>query len=253
MIQGPLSIQRLLSARKSLGASDLHLKVGVKPTYRVNGALRPIDSAIITEEEADHLLDPIVPEPLWCRYDDTGNLDFATHLTDGERFRVNMFRSGGHTHAAIRRVKAEIPTYENLHLPKIYHDLVDKTNEGLVLIVGVTGSGKSSTMAAMIEHINATRSEHIITVEDPVEYRFIPKMSIVSQREIGIDVVDYPTALRFIVREDPDVIFIGEMRDHDTVLAAIQAAETGHLVFGSMHTADTMQAFSRIMEVFPGP
>jgi twitching motility protein PilT len=123
--------------------------------------------------------------------------------------------------------------------------------EGLVLVVGVTGSGKSSTLAAMIEHINATRAENIITVEDPVEYRFIPKKSIISQREIGVDVDSYPMALRYIVREDPDVIFIGELRDHDTVLAAVQAAETGHLVFGSMHTADTMQAFSRIMEFFP--
>jgi twitching motility protein PilT len=251
MIQGPLSIQRLLAAMKKMQASDLHIKVGIKPTYRINGILRPIDSENITEEEADHLLDPIVPEALKQRYESTGNLDFATNLQDGERFRVNMFRSGGHTHVAIRRVKAEIPSYENLHLPPIYHDLVDKTNEGLVLVVGVTGSGKSSTLAAMVEHINATRSEHIITVEDPVEYRFIPKKSIVSQREIGIDVQDYPTALRYIVREDPDVIFIGEMRDHDTVLAAVQAAETGHLVFGSMHTADTMQAMSRILEFFP--
>jgi twitching motility protein PilT len=251
MIQGPLSIQQLLGAMKKMGASDLHLKVGLRPTFRINGLLRAIDAEPLTAEQGDHLLDPVVPEPLKKRYEDTGNLDFATHLTDGERFRINMFRSGGHTHAAIRRVKAEIPSYEALHLPAIYHDLVDKTNEGLVLVVGVTGSGKSSTLAAMVEHINATRSEHIITVEDPVEYRFIPKKSIVSQREIGIDVADYPTALRYIVREDPDVIFIGELRDHDTVLAAVQAAETGHLVFGSMHTADTMQAFSRILEFFP--
>ncbi|MCC6321669.1 MAG: PilT/PilU family type 4a pilus ATPase [Phycisphaerales bacterium] len=246
-----LSIHRLLAAMKGLNASDLHLKVGVKPTYRINSNLRPIQGDPLTEEEADHLLDPIVPEVLKQKFDASGNLDFATHLKDGERFRINMFRAGGHTHAAIRRVKAEIPSYENLHLPPVYSELVDRTMEGLVLVVGVTGSGKSSTLAAMIEHINATRSENIITVEDPVEYRFIPKKSIVSQREIGIDVDSYPTALRYIVREDPDVIFIGEMRDHDTVLAAIQAAETGHLVFGSMHTADTMQAFARILEFFP--
>jgi twitching motility protein PilT len=246
-----LSIHRLLGAMKRLEASDLHLKVGVPPTYRINSILRPVQGEPLTEEEADHLLDPIIPEALKHRFETTGNLDFATHLKDGERFRVNMFRSGGHTHAAIRRVKAEIPDYNALHLPPVYGDLVERTMEGLVLVVGVTGSGKSSTLAAMIEHINATRSENIITIEDPVEYRFIPKKSIVSQREIGIDVDGYPTALRYIVREDPDVVFIGEMRDHDTVLAAIQAAETGHLVFGSMHTADTMQAFSRILEFFP--
>jgi twitching motility protein PilT len=162
-----------------------------------------------------------------------------------------MFRSGGHVNAAIRRVKAEIPTYEELHLPPIFDTLIERTHEGLVLVVGVTGSGKSTTLAAMIDHINSIRSRNIITVEDPVEYRFVPKKSIISQREIGIDVPNYAQALRYIVRQDPDVVFIGEMRDHDTVLAAIQAAETGHLVFGSMHTADTMQSFSRILEFFP--
>jgi len=251
MVPGPLSIQRLLGAMKKVEASDLHIKVGVPPVFRISGLLRHMQGDPLTGDEADHLLDPLLNDAQKARFANGGNLDFATHLNDGERFRVNMFRAGGHTHAAIRRVKAEIPNYSNLHLPKIYSELVDKTMEGLVLVVGVTGSGKSSTLAAMIEHINATRAENIITVEDPVEYRFIPKKSIVSQREIGIDVNDYPSALKYIVREDPDVVFIGEMRDHDTVLAAVQAAETGHLVFGSMHTADTMQAFSRILEFFP--
>jgi twitching motility protein PilT len=234
-----------------LGASDLHLKVGIPPTFRINGVLRTIAGEPLTEEEADHLLDPVIPESLKPRFEQTGNLDFAAHLKDGDRFRINMFRSGGHTHAAIRRVKAEIPSYEDLHVPPAYSELVDKTMEGLVIVVGVTGSGKSSTLAAMIEHINKTRADHIITVEDPVEYRFIPKKSIISQREVGIDVQDFATALKYIVREDPDVIFIGELRDHATVLAAVQAAETGHLVFSTMHTADTMQAFSRILEFFP--
>ncbi|HYF15699.1 MAG TPA: PilT/PilU family type 4a pilus ATPase [Phycisphaerales bacterium] len=248
---GPLSIHRLLGAMRKLGASDLHLKVGIPPTYRINGLLRTIAAEPVTEEEADHLLDPIVPEQLRSRYEASGNLDFATHLKDGDRFRVNMFRSGGHTHAAIRRVKAEIPSYADLHVPEVYSKLIDETTEGLILVVGVTGSGKSSTLAAMMEHINQTRAENIITVEDPVEYRFVPKKSIISQREIGIDVQDFATALKYIVREDPDVIFIGELRDHTTVLAAVQAAETGHLVFSTMHTADTMQAFSRILEFFP--
>jgi twitching motility protein PilT len=245
------SIHRLLGTMKKVEASDLHLKVGIPPYYRIKGGLRGIDAPPLTAEEADHLLDPIVPAHLMPKFDATGNLDFATYSPDGERFRVSMFRSGGHTHAAIRRVKAEIPSYAALHLPPIYSQIVEKASEGLVLVVGVTGSGKSSTLAAMIEHINATRAEHIITVEDPVEYRFHPKKSIISQREIGIDVENYPMALRYIVREDPDVIFIGELRDHETVLAAIQAAETGHLVFGSMHTSDTAQSFSRMLEFFP--
>ncbi len=250
MITGGLTIQRLLSGMKKHNASDLHIKVGIPPTYRVSGILRPIGTEPLTEEEADHLLDPIVPEKKKAIYDDRGDLDFATFNEEGDRFRINMYRSGGHTNAAIRRVKAEIPSYADLHLPPIFGELISKTNEGLILVVGITGSGKSSTLASMIEQINQTEACNIITIEDPVEYRFKPKKSIVSQREIGIDVPDYRTALRYVVRQDPDVIFIGEMRDHDTVLAAIQAAETGHLVFASLHTADTMQSFNRILEFF---
>ncbi len=243
-------IHQLLANMKVHDASDLHIKVGIPPTYRVGGLLREVSCSPLTPEEADHLLDPIIPSKMRHRYDEDGDLDFATYNDTGDRFRVNIFRSGGHLNAAIRRVKAEIPTYTALHLPPIYDKLVETTHEGLILVVGVTGSGKSTTLAAMLEHINATRATHIITIEDPVEYRFAPNKSIISQRELGIDVPDYPHALRYIVRQDPDVIFIGEMRDHDTVLAAIQAAETGHLVFGSMHTADTMQSFSRILEFF---
>lgn len=250
MLSGGLTIQRLLAGMRRHSASDLHIKVGIPPTYRINGILRAIGGDPLTADEADHLLDPIVPERLRPRFETSGDLDFATYNEEGDRFRVNMYRSGGHVAAAIRRVKADIPTYEALHLPPIYSDLIEKTGEGMILVVGVTGSGKSTTLAAMIEHINETRSENIITIEDPVEYRFQPRKSIISQREIGIDVPDYKAALRYVVRQDPDVIFIGELRDHDTVLAAIQAAETGHLVFGSLHTADTMQAFNRILEFF---
>jgi twitching motility protein PilT len=245
-----VSIQRLLEAMGRLNASDLHIKVGVPPNYRVNGALRPIHSAPLTAEEADHIVDPIFPPKLKERYETEGGVDFATFIGE-DRFRVNIYRSGGHLNAAIRRVKSEIPTFEALHLPPIYQELVEKTNEGLILVCGVTGSGKSTTLAAMIEYINGREALNIITVEDPVEYRFSRSKSIVSQRELGIDVPNYPTALRYVVRQDPDVIFIGEMRDHDTVLAAIQAAETGHLVFGSLHTADTMQSFNRILEFYP--
>lgn len=246
-----MTIQRLLAGMKKVGASDLHIKVGIPPTYRINGILRHLSTEALVGDETDHLIDPIIPARLRERFETTGDLDFALYGEGGDRFRVNLLRSGAHTHAAVRRVKAEIPSFLELNLPPIYQELVDKTTEGLILIVGVTGSGKSSTLASMLEHINATRSENIITIEDPVEYRFEPKKSIISQREIGIDVIDYKTALRSMVRQDPDVVFIGEMRDHDTVLAAIQAAETGHLVFSTMHTADTMQSMSRILEFFP--
>ncbi len=251
MISGHVSIHKLLLGMKKVGASDLHIKVGSPPYYRVGGLLKALQMEPLSEEEADHLLDPIVPAALVPKFAERGDLDFACYNGEGDRFRVNMFRSGGHVAAAIRRVKADIPTFESLHLPPVYGKLSEETNEGLILVVGVTGSGKSTTLACMIQHINQTQACHIITIEDPVEYRFVPVKSIVSQRELGIDVVDYRSALRYVVRQDPDVVFIGEMRDHDTVLAAIQAAETGHLVFASMHTSDTTQSFKRILEFFP--
>ncbi len=255
MIQGALNIKKLLGAMARLDASDLHIKVGIPPTYRIGGELRPIDADPVSEDEADHLLDPLLSEAQKKRFDEAGDLDFAWHLESndggGDRFRINMLRSGNHTHAAIRRVKAEIPSYADLRLPPVYSQIVQKERDGLVLIVGVTGSGKSSTLAAMVDEINATRPVNIITIEDPVEYRFVPKQAIISQREIGIDVLNFHEALRRVVRQDPDVIFIGEMRDQETVLAAIQAAETGHLVFGTLHTADTMGAFGRMLEFFP--
>ncbi len=257
MISGALNIKKLLSSMARLDASDLHIKVGIPPTYRIGGMLRPIEADPVSEEEADHLLDPILSDTQKKKFAETGDLDFAWHLEDadgvggGDRFRINMLRSGNHTHAAIRRVKADIPSYQDLHLPPVYSQIVHKERDGLILIVGVTGSGKSSTLAAMLDEVNATRGENIITIEDPVEYRFTPKQSIISQREIGIDVTDFHEALRHVVRQDPDVIFIGEMRDQETVLSAIQAAETGHLVFATLHTADTMGAFGRMLEFFP--
>jgi len=148
-------------------------------------------------------------------------------------------------------VQSHVPSFEQLHLPHIYSDVVSKTADGLILVSGVTGSGKSTTLAALVEYVNQHRSAHIITVEDPVEYVFHPKKCIVSQREIGVDVANYADALRFVVRQDPDVIMIGELRDKETMVAALQAAETGHLVLGSLHVADVPQTFSRILEFFP--
>lgn len=251
MLTGSLSITTLMSTMKKYDASDLHIRAGLAPYYRINGALKEVNTQPLTGEQADALLEPLFNDRLHALYDDRGDVDFAKWDDEGDRFRVNIFRAGSHMNAAIRRVKSDIPTYKSLHLPPVYNNLITNTHEGLILVVGVTGCGKSTTLAAMIEHINSTRSKNIITIEDPVEYRFESHMSIVAQREIGIDVPNYGSALKFMVRQDPDVVFIGEMRDHDTVLAAIQAAETGHLVFGSMHTADTMQSFNRILEFFP--
>lgn len=258
------TMKQLLYNMRKVEASDLHLKVGMPPIYRIAGELRlPQGIPPLTPEDTEALLAEIIPPSLRERYERTGDLDFSTFQDTEEpaadpakksrpdRFRCNVFRAGGHMHAAIRRVKPDIPSFESLHLPDVYRKIADETMEGLVLVVGVTGSGKSTTLACMLERINATRAVNIITVEDPVEFQIHPRMSVVSQRELGIDVGSYKDALRYIVRQDPDVIFIGELRDHDTVMAAIQAAETGHLVFGSLHTADTMQCFSRIVEFFP--
>jgi twitching motility protein PilT len=261
-----ITMQQLLYNMRKTEASDLHLKVGLPPIYRIAGDLRsPPGLSQLTGEDTERLMGEIMTPALMQRFVDKGDVDFSTFLfttpagPDGtrppedrpDRFRCNAFRAGGAMHAAIRRVKPEIPTFESLHLPDVYRRIADEYYEGLVLVVGVTGSGKSTTLACMLERINKTRSENIITVEDPVEYQLHSQKSVVSQRELGTDVPSYAEALRYIVRQDPDVIFIGELRDHDTVLAAIQAAETGHLVFGSLHAADTMQCFSRIVEFFP--
>ena len=259
------TMESLLRNMKKVDASDLHLKVGMPPVFRVGGDLRmPQGLEPLKADDTRALMSQIMTEQMLERFDGQGDLDFSTFLDDDaqdedtpahmkrrERFRCNVFRAGGGMHAAIRRVKPDIPTFESLRLPPTYQKLSDETMEGLILVVGVTGSGKSTTLACMLERINETRAVNIVTVEDPVEFNINPRMSIVSQREIGVDVPDYPSALKYIVRQDPDVIFIGELRDHGTVHAAIQAAETGHLVFGSLHSADTVQAFTRLVEFFP--
>jgi twitching motility protein PilT len=236
---------------KGHGASDLHLKAGMPPCYRIGGLLRPVNIPAMSGDEIDSCIGPIIPASRRAYYDEHGDLDFSADLPDGDRFRVNIFRAGNKMNAAIRRVNSVIPSYEQLHLPPVYEKLIDSSHEGLIIVAGVTGSGKSTSLAAMIEQINATRQDNIVTIEDPVEFVFKPKKSIISQREIGIDISNYGEGLKYIVRQDPDTIFIGEMRDRFTMTAALQAAETGHLVFGSLHSSDAQQAFARILEFFP--
>ncbi len=246
------TIDKLLSAMTSINASDLHLKVGYSPYYRVAGHLRKVDMPPIPDTKyMEDMMRGLVPEKRRHEYEEMGDLDFSAKGSSGDRYRINVFRSTNMMHAAIRRVQSDIPSFDDLNLPEVYSKITLESLEGLILISGVTGSGKSSTLAAMVNHVNHLRGMHIITIEDPVEYAFMPVKSIISQREIGIDIPDYHEALRYVVRQDPDCIFIGEMRDRETMQAAIQAAETGHLVFGSMHVSDAQQSFKRILEFFP--
>ncbi|MCK4341809.1 MAG: PilT/PilU family type 4a pilus ATPase [Phycisphaerae bacterium] len=253
MSEMPQSIIPLLEKMEHLEASDLHLKTGVPPAYRIAGELRrtTLPTFLVNERDIERLMDPLIPPKRKHIFEEKGGLDFAYHLPNGDRFRVNIMRSCDQMHAAIRRVKGVIPGFEELHLPPIYRKLAEETFEGLVIVCGVTGCGKSTTQAAMIDHINEQRADNIISIEDPIEYTFRPKRAYVSQREIGLDVHTFADALRGAVRQDPDVVFIGEMRDRETLMAALQAAETGHLVFCTLHTADTMQALGRILEFFP--
>ena len=249
-MQNDLLIHRLLLKMTQLEASDLHIKIGSPPILRVAATLHRVDLPVLTMEETESLLSPLIPKRLLGQLDSDGGVDFS-YTYDHGRYRCSVFHAGGGLHAAIRRVNSKIPSFESLNLPPVYQHVAEKVQDGLVIICGVTGSGKSSTLASIINYLNQRRAYNMITIEDPVEYLFTPEKSVISQREVGLDVVDFPTALRGAVRQDPDLIVIGEMRDKETLLAGLMAAETGHLVFATLHTVDTVQAFSRILEFFP--
>jgi twitching motility protein PilT len=244
-------MKRLLSFLGKHEASDLHLKVNYPPYVRIGGHLRKLELPPIPNTACIlEMVMSMVPEKRWNEFEAHGALDFSNADGSGDRYRINIYRSKGEVHVAVRRVQSKILDFKGLNLPDVYRDMIANTMEGLILVCGVTGSGKSSTLAAMIEWVNQNRGLHIITVEDPIEFEFKGKKSIISQREIGLDVPNFPDALRVVVRQDPDAILIGEMRDRETMLAAIQSAETGHLVLGSLHCADTQLSFARILEFF---
>ena len=231
-------------------ANDLHLKVGQPPKLRLYGLLKNTTGEIMTQERVEKLVFEILRPAQKKVFLEHGTLDFAHEIGDEDRFRINIFRQRGFISLAARRVSADIPPFEKLHLPKILETICERA-QGLVLVVGPTGCGKTTTIASMINYINHTRSCHIVTVEDPIEYLFKDAKAIVSQREIGIDVQDFEDALRYLMRQDPDVVFVGEMRDARTVTAGMRAAETGHLVFGTMHSANASQAIHRLLDLFP--
>ena len=230
-------------------ASDLHLKVGQTPKLRLFGELKKTTGEPITPERMEELVFELLSPAQKEFFLEHGTLDFA-HEVDGEhRFRTNVFRQRGLISLAARRVNTEIPPFEKLHLPSSL-EMICSSRQGLVLVVGPTGCGKTTTIASMIDYINRTRSCHIITVEDPIEYLFKDQKAIVSQREIGLDTNDFEEALTYLMRQDPDVVFVGEMRDAKTVTAGMRAAETGHLVFGTLHSANASQAVHRLLDLF---
>jgi len=233
-----------------LGASDLHLKSGISPRVRLRGTLKILNLPPVPNQEFEEA----VVESLSCEQQrqlrEDGSVDLTYDVDGSDRFRVNIYRQESGLSIAARRVTRYIPAFQDLNLPQVIEQIAEN-KQGLVLVAGVTGSGKSTTLAAMIEHINSTRAEHIVTIEDPIEYLFVSKKSLIDQREVGINVKDFPTALRALVREDPDVVLIGEMRDTDTFRAALQATNTGHLVFGTIHASSCPQTIGRVMDLFP--
>lgn len=245
-------IDGLLQVMSERGSSDLHIKVGSPPAIRLNGKLNVLREQYqpLTAEQTLSFALGIMDERQRLTFENHREVDFAYSLSGVGRFRVNVFHQRGSVGMTLRRVATERASLESLGLPSVVRRLADEPR-GLVLVTGTAGSGKTTTLAAMIDHINRTREGHIVTIEDPIEVLHRDELCIVNQREIGIDTESYADALRHVVRQDPDVILIGEMRDHETVSAALTAAEIGNLVFSTLHTIDATETISRIIDFFP--
>lgn len=246
----PYDIHDLLKKAYTDRASDLHISVDSPPVYRVNGSLRSYGEIRLTAAETADMAKTIVPDADWNKLDENGEIDLSYSLDDAVRFRINVFSERGRIGFAARVIPSEIPTIEQLNMPVILQEMAKKP-QGLILVTGPTGSGKSTTLASMINYVNQHYAKHIVTLEDPIEYVHHHRMSIVHQREIGSDTESFSTGLRGSLRQDPDVILVGEMRDLETISTAITAAETGHLVMATLHTNNAPQTINRIIDVFP--
>ena len=238
-----------LKAAIKLNASDLLMKAGRPPSLRLRGALKSLDCAPVTTEEFLTISRTILDEDQLADLSKFGSVDFAYDYDDNARFRVNLFQARGKLSVAARLITSNIRRFEDLYLPPIMEEVAMQPN-GIVLLSGVTGSGKSTTIAAMLDYVNERKPVHIVTIEDPIEYIFNDKKATINQREIGIDCLDFKVALRALVRENPDIVLVGEMRDNETFEAALHAAETGHLVYGTIHASSATQTFSRIYGLF---
>jgi twitching motility protein PilT len=245
-----VSMSELFMMMHERGASDIHLTAGAPPTLRVDGELVPTPFERLTGETTQQLVFSLMTDEQRQRFEAHNELDMAFGLKGIGRLRMNVFRQRGAVGAAIRSIPQSFMTFEELGLPNVIYDVM-KIQRGLVLVTGPTGSGKSTTLACMIDYLNERQNLHIVTIEDPIEYVHQHKKSLVNQREIGNDTESYTLALRHILRQDPDVILIGEMRDLETISAALTIAETGHLVFATLHTTDAAQTINRIIDVFP--
>jgi len=245
-----VALRQLLEEMVARKASDLHLAAGVPPEFRVDGSVTPSQHEVLTPEMTTQLAYSMLSDEQRKRFETTKELDFSFGIKGLSRFRANVFLQRGVVSVAIRQIPFEILPLASLGLPPVITDFTRRT-KGLILVTGPTGSGKSTTLAAMLDEINRTRPNHIITVEDPIEYIHHHRKSIVNQREVGADTHSFPAALRHILRQDPDVIMIGEMRDLETIEAALTIAETAHLVLATLHTNSSYEAVSRIVDVFP--
>ena len=244
------TLQDILSYAVKHGASDIHLSVGSPAACRVDGKIRFFSDNKLTPIDTSKFLDEILTPEQREEYDRTGDADVAMGVAGLGRFRVNILRQRGSVGIVMRHVRGAIRAFEDLHLPEAMVQ-ISELRRGLILITGTTGSGKSTTLASIVDRINATRRDHILTLEDPIEFLHTNKKSVVTQREISIDTKDFKTALRAAMREDPDVILIGEMRDAETFSAAMAASETGHVVYSTLHTTNAMLTIDRIMDMFP--
>jgi len=245
-----IEINQLLHFVVKHGASDLHLCVGRPPTVRLHGHLMKLDTAVLTPDDTTAFMKAITPDRQQQELQEVGSTDFGFAFADLARFRVNAYRQKGHHGIALRLIPNKLLTFEEIGLPHHIKDLLSRPR-GLILVTGPTGSGKTTTLATMIDFINDNLDRHIITIEDPVEYYHSHKKSIITQREIGVDVPSFEEGVRRALRQDPDCILVGEMRDLDTIAAAITAAETGHIVFATLHTTGAAKTVNRIIDAFP--
>jgi twitching motility protein PilT len=247
---GTLLIDKLLSATIKQGASDLHIAVGQPPVLRIHGRLQRLKTKTLEPADTSALMKGITPDRCQQEFQETGSTDFGFAFGDAARFRVSVFRDRGNVAMALRQIPLKLWSMEELGVPPVFKSLITRPR-GLIIVTGPTGSGKTTTLAAMVDYINENIDHHIITIEDPIEFQHTHKKSTINQREVGVDVTSFAEAIRRALRQDPDVIMVGEMRDLLTIEAAITAAETGHVVFATLHTSSAAGTINRIIDVFP--